>query len=83
MSPPPKKTDSNTPPTDQPADARPESHIEDVAESSPQDERVAELLGHTIDVPVLASAVEQQEAADAAVLGANNCPEDAITVVHG
>ena len=34
--------------------------------SSPEDNRVAELLQHTIDLPVLASAVEQQEAADAA-----------------
>ena len=33
---------------------------------SPQDERVAELMSHTIDLPELASAVEQQEAADAA-----------------
>ena len=41
-------------------------HVEDATEASPQDERVAELLEHTIDVPVLAGAVEQQEAADAA-----------------
>ena len=41
-------------------------HIEDVVEASPQDERVAELIEHTIDVPVLAEAVERQEAADAA-----------------
>ena len=40
--------------------------IEDIAETTPQDERVAQLLGHTIDVPVLAQAVEKQEAADAA-----------------
>ncbi|MCH8822307.1 MAG: magnesium transporter [Planctomycetes bacterium] len=44
----------------------PSGAIEDIAETSPQDERVAELLEHTIDVPVLAEAVEQQEAADAA-----------------
>ena len=42
------------------------SHIEDVAEVSAEDERIAELIEQTIDVPVLASAVEQQEAADAA-----------------
>ncbi len=41
-------------------------HIEDVGETSPHDQRVAALIEHTIDVPVLASAVEQQEAADAA-----------------
>ncbi len=32
-------------------------HIEDVVEASPHDERVAELIEHTIDVPVLAEAV--------------------------
>ena len=53
-------------------------HIEDVGETSPHDERVAELIEHTIDVPVLASAVEQQEAADAAdtletLTGAERC----------
>jgi magnesium transporter len=37
-----------------------------VGETSPHDERVAELIEHTIDVPVLAEAVELQEAADAA-----------------
>ena len=44
----------------------PPSPIEEVGETSPHDERVAELIEHTIDVPVLAEAVEQQEAADAA-----------------
>ena len=44
----------------------PTSPVEDVAETSPEDERVAQLLEHTIDVPVLAEAVQQQEAADAA-----------------
>jgi magnesium transporter len=51
--------------------SRPESAtepgIEEVTtETSPEDERVAELIAHTIDVPVLAEAVEQQAAADAA-----------------
>jgi magnesium transporter len=46
----------------QPPDAR----IEDATDPSPADERVAQILAHTIDVAVLASAVEQQEAADAA-----------------
>ena len=42
------------------------SHIEDAGEASLHDERVAELIEHTIDLPVLAEAVEQQQAADAA-----------------
>jgi magnesium transporter len=49
-----------------PPEPQPASHIEEVGEVSPQDERVAELIEHTIDVPVLAEAVEQLEAADAA-----------------
>ncbi|MHC4127314.1 MAG: magnesium transporter [Planctomycetota bacterium] len=49
-----------------PPEHEPSSHIEEVGETSAQDERVAELIEHTIDVPVLAEAVEQQEAADAA-----------------
>jgi magnesium transporter len=40
--------------------------VEPGADPSPEDERVAELLAHSIDVPVLAEAVGQQEAADAA-----------------
>ena len=43
-----------------------EPQIENPVEASPEDERVAQLLEHTLDVPVLASAVEAQEAADAA-----------------
>ena len=61
MTTPPEQTDPHAAPPD-PAPPR----IEDVAEVSPHDERVAELIEHTIDVPVLASAVEQQAAADAA-----------------
>lgn len=49
-----------------PLDHAETSHIEDVGEASLQDERVAELIEHTIDLPVLAEAVEQQQAADAA-----------------
>ncbi len=48
------------------AQSPPTSPVEDVAETSPQDERVAQLLEHSIDVPVLAEAVQQQEPADAA-----------------
>ena len=40
--------------------------IEVADEPNPQDERVAELMAHTIDVPALATAVQQQAAADAA-----------------
>ncbi len=43
-----------------------ESPIEEVGESSPEGERVAQLIEHTIDIPVFAEAVEQLEAADAA-----------------
>jgi len=61
----------------------PESpHIEDVVEASPQDERVAELIEHTIDVPVLAEAVEQQEAADAADTLESLAEEEAADVLE-
>lgn len=40
--------------------------IDNPVDASPEDERVAALLEHTLDVPVLASAVEAQDAADAA-----------------
>jgi magnesium transporter len=54
------------PPTDAP-DAEVEgTQIDDPTAPSPEDERVARLLEHTIDVPVLAEAVGQQEAPDAA-----------------
>ena len=43
-----------------------DAQIENPVESSPEDDRVAELMEHTLDVPVLASAVEAQEPADAA-----------------
>ncbi|MHC5022435.1 MAG: magnesium transporter [Planctomycetota bacterium] len=49
-----------------PGEETAEPRLEDVADPSPTDERVAQLLTHTIDVPVLASAVDQQLAADAA-----------------
>jgi magnesium transporter len=49
-----------------PPEHEPDRHIEEAGETSPHDERVAELIEHTIDVPVLAEAVERQEAADAA-----------------
>jgi magnesium transporter len=60
----------------------PTSHIEDVGEASPRDERVAELIEHTIDVPVLASAVEQQEAADAADTLETLAEEEAADVLE-
>ena len=40
--------------------------IENPADASPEDHHVRRLLQHTIDVPVLASAVEAQDPADAA-----------------
>jgi len=43
-----------------------EPQIDDLGAESPEDQQVARLLEHTIDVPVLAEAVERQEAADAA-----------------
>jgi magnesium transporter len=45
---------------------RPSTIIENPAESSPEDHWVAQLLQHTIDLPILASAVEAQDPADAA-----------------
>ncbi|MEE2896411.1 MAG: hypothetical protein VX726_11820, partial [Planctomycetota bacterium] len=44
----------------------PRTVIDNPAEASLEDRRVAELLEHSIDVPVLASAVGAQEPADAA-----------------
>ena len=61
---------------------QPESHIEEVGETSPQDERVAGLIEHTIDVPVLAEAVEQQEAADAADTLETLAEEEAADVLE-
>ncbi len=63
-------------------DDRAPPHIEDVVEASPQDERVAELIEHTIDVPVLAEAVEQQEAADAADTLESLAEEEAADVLE-
>ncbi|MDE0889635.1 MAG: magnesium transporter [Phycisphaerales bacterium] len=45
---------------------RPSTVIENPAESSAEDHWVAQLLQHTIDLPILASAVEAQDPADAA-----------------
>ncbi|MEE9131288.1 MAG: magnesium transporter [Phycisphaerales bacterium] len=66
MSPPEDQQDPSQSPAEPQVKSSPTSHVEDVAETSPHDERVAALLEHSIDVPVLAEAVEQQEAADAA-----------------
>ncbi len=62
----PERTDADVSSPRTPAGSGPAPRIEEVGETSPQDERVAELIEHTIDVPVLASAVSEQEAADAA-----------------
>ncbi len=45
---------------------RPETVIDNPVDSSPEDQRVAELLEHSLDVSILASAVEAQQPADAA-----------------
>ena len=66
MSPTEEQQDPSQSPAEPQVESAPTSHVEDVAETSPHDERVAALLEHSIDVPVLAEAVEQQEAADAA-----------------
>ncbi|MCH8315501.1 MAG: magnesium transporter [Planctomycetes bacterium] len=66
MSPTEDQQDPSQSPAEPQVESAPTSHVEDVAETSPHDERVAALLEHSIDVPVLAEAVEQQEAADAA-----------------
>ena len=66
MSPPEDQQDRSQSPAERQVESAPTSHVEDVAETSPHDERVAALLEHSIDVPVLAEAVEQPEAADAA-----------------
>jgi magnesium transporter len=59
-----------TSPSEQPANTAPEaidgSRVTNIDASSPANDRVAELMTRTIDVPVLASAVQQQSPADAA-----------------
>lgn len=52
--------------TPTPKEPRVEPQIDNPVDASPEDKRVAALLQHTLDVPVLASAVEAQDAADAA-----------------
>lgn len=55
--------------------------VDEDAPPRAEDEHVAELLQHTIDVPVLASAVEAQEAADAADTLENLPDEEAASVL--
>lgn len=43
-----------------------DSNVEVTEEVSPEDQRVATLMSHTIDIPALATAVTKQKAADAA-----------------
>ena len=43
-----------------------DSIVEVTEEVSPEDQRVATLMSHTIDIPALATAVTKQKAADAA-----------------
>jgi len=40
--------------------------VTDASAPSPEDERISELMAHSIDVPVLASALQDRQAADAA-----------------
>ncbi len=74
--------DQRPPDSTQPDDPVATPHIEDVGEVSPQDERVADLIEHTIDVPVLAEAVELQEAADAADTLESLAEEEAADVLE-
>jgi magnesium transporter len=53
-------------PTADPRETPTSSAVEQAMESTAEDLRVEQLLQHSIDVPILAEAVEAQEAADAA-----------------
>ena len=59
-----------------------EPQIENPAEASPEDKRVAQLMEHTLDVPVLASAVEAQDAADAADTLESLTESDAVDILE-
>ena len=74
--------EDSQPAEDQPREPGPAITIEEVGEVSPEDERVAELIEHTIDVPVLASAVGLQEAADAADILESLPEKDAAEVLE-
>jgi magnesium transporter len=56
--------------------------VDDIALPSPEDARVAELIASTIDLPMLAEAVQQQEAADAADTLEDLADEDAAVVLE-
>ena len=58
--------DAGDPPSGEALRGRRSTVIENPADASPEDHHVRRLLQHTIDVPVLASAVEAQDPADAA-----------------
>jgi magnesium transporter len=49
--------------------------------TTPENERVAELMAHTIDVPVLAEAVARQQAADAADVLEDIEDEEAVEIL--
>ena len=61
-----KRPDDAGPPSPGDAGRRSETVIGNPADSSPEDDRVARLLEHSLDVSILASAVEAQQPADAA-----------------
>ncbi len=70
------------PPRDQADADDPVAGVTDVQDTSAQDQRVQALLEHTIDVTVLADAVEQQEAADAADVLERLEEEEAVDVLE-
>ncbi|MBL1218734.1 MAG: magnesium transporter [Planctomycetes bacterium] len=66
-----------------PADAETDgSQLEDVTTDSPDEERVAEMLEHSLDIDVFAPAVETLEAPDAADALEELDPDDAADVVY-
>lgn len=56
--------------------------LDDVSVESPEDERIAELMAHTIDVAAFAPAVEAQDPVDAADTLEELATGDAADVVH-
>ncbi len=83
MAPTPENPDPHAePPRDQADVDDPVAGVTDVQDTSAQDQRVQALLEHTIDVTVLADAVEQQEAADAADVLERLEEEEAVDVLE-
>ena len=55
--------------------------MDEAGEPSAEERRIAELLAHTIDVPVLAEAVARQQAADAADVLEDIEDEEAVEIL--